>query len=63
MSDPINSAALAEGTVGEKNPCLAAIEADRKGKTPEGKKQKGTEAGLKEDLVGAGKSLKKLFGN
>jgi hypothetical protein len=63
MSDPINSAAFAEGTAGEKNPYLATIEAARKGKAPESKKQEGTEAGLKEDLVGVGKSLKKPFGN
>jgi hypothetical protein len=53
----------AEGRVGEENPCLAAIDAARKGKVPEGPKEKGAKEAGKEDLIGtAGKSLEKLFG-
>jgi len=41
MSDPINSAALAEGTVGEKNPYLATIEAAQKAKLLRARNKKG----------------------
>lgn len=49
-------AALVSGTSGDKNPCLAAIEAAKKGsKVSGGEKPKGVGEGI-------GRSLKKLFG-
>jgi len=69
---PIGVAAvLASGKVGgDENPCLAAIEAGKKGvKVPEEKRQskekstvKKTTEGVKEAVEGIGGKLKKLFG-
>jgi uncharacterized protein involved in outer membrane biogenesis len=62
--------ALVGGSSGDKNPCLTAIEAARKGvKTPRAEKPgkekgaagEGTE-GVKENVKGIGKELQKLFG-
>jgi hypothetical protein len=65
------AAALASGSVGEKNPCLEAIEAAKRGveakpkpeeKGQEEKASQGVTEDVQETIEGVGKGLKRLFG-
>jgi hypothetical protein len=59
------AAALVSGSSGDENPCLAAIEAAKKGVRSSGEKKgpaEGVTQGVEKGIKGVGKELHKLFG-